>query len=208
MNQKYSMEFGPDVVLGKNVRVDANVLIGYPPSRKVEDQKTVIGENSYIRSGTIIYASTKIGASFESGHYVVVREENQIGDHVSVWNHSIIDYGCKIGNNIKIHNRVYLAQFTTIDDNVFVGPGVLTTNDKYIVLKNFPGPHIHQGVKVGAGSILLPGIHIGENSLIGSGSIVTKNIPEGVVAYGHPAQVQGTLKDFEHKTKEILGLSE
>ncbi len=189
-----SRSFGSHVVLGKDVQMDPDVLIGCLPSRQIANKETFIGDAAILRSGTVIYAGTRIGAKLATGHHVVIREENQIGDEVCIWSHSIIDYGCRIGNRVKLHNQVYLAQYTVVEDDVFIGPGVVTTNDKYIALKNFPGPHIHRGAKIGAGVILLPGIHVGAGSLIGSGSVVTRDIPEEVVAYGNPAQVRGALQ--------------
>lgn len=177
-------------VIGAGHRIDPGVLIGYLPGRKIELTPTVIGEGAVVRSGTVIYASVRIGDDLQTGHNVVIREQNEIGHHLSIWNNSAIDYGCVIGNNVRIHNNVYICQYTIIEDDVFVAPGVMMTNDLYPVnFDGLKGPIIKKGARIGANATLLPGVTIGEGALIGSGSVVTKDIPPGTIAYGAPARV-------------------
>lgn len=173
--------------------IDKTAIIGYKTSRKIKNHKLIIGKNAKIRSGTIIYEGSKIGNSLETGHNAVIREENIIGDHLSIWSNSVIDYGCKIGNNVKIHSNCYIAQFTNIEDDVFIAPGVMFANDRYPPSKNLIGPTIKRSARIGINSTLLPGVTIGEYALIGAGSVVTKDIPPRAIAYGNPAEVKKYL---------------
>ena len=84
--------------IGPNLRADDGVILGYVPGRGIANTDLEIGANAQIRAGTIIYGGTTIGDDFETGHNVVIREENRIGDHVSIWNNTVIDYGCVIGH--------------------------------------------------------------------------------------------------------------
>lgn len=184
----------PNVLLGKEVCIDDNVLLGCLPKRPLQDPRTLIGDRAVIRWGTVIYAGVAIGSDFETGHHVIVREENVIGNGVKIWGHSTIDYGCKIGDRVKIHNQVYVCQGTVIEEGVFLAPGVRLANDRY------PGhgsvwecPVIKRGAQIGMNVTLLPGVVIGEGALIGSGSVVTKDIPPYVIAYGSPARVLGKV---------------
>jgi acetyltransferase-like isoleucine patch superfamily enzyme len=185
--------------LGIGATIDEGVQLGYPPSRKV-DQTLTIGSGAHVRSGTIIYGGSSIGADMETGHNVIIREQNEIGDHFRIWNNAVIDYGCKIGNNVKIHNKVYLGQFTTVEDDVFMAPGVTCANDMHPGCPDssacMRGHTIKKGAQIGINCTILPRVVIGEHSVIGAGSVVTKNIPAGKVAYGNPAKVAGNIGDL------------
>ena len=119
----------PGVILGKNAVIDDGVKLGYRTGRRIADHTLRIGDGACIRSGTVIYGGTDIGNGLATGHNVTIREENQIGDNFNVWNCTTIDYGCKIGNNVKIHCNCYIAQFTVVEDNAFMAPGVTIAND-------------------------------------------------------------------------------
>jgi acetyltransferase-like isoleucine patch superfamily enzyme len=187
------------MTLGDGATVEAGVILNYTPSRSGNFILT-IGPEAYIRSGTIIYGGSCIGHNLETGHNVVIREENDIGDNFRIWNNSTIDYGCHIGNNVKIHNKVYVAQFTVIEDDVFLGPGVTLANDIHPgcpdALECMRGPHIKRGAQIGISACVLPRVIIGENAVIGAGSVVTKDIPARMVAYGNPARVIGKIEDI------------
>ena len=75
----------------------------------------MIGPARRLRSGTVLYAGSRIGERFQTGHHVVVREECEIGDDVSIWSNTVVDYGCRIGDRVKIHSNCYVAQFTEIE---------------------------------------------------------------------------------------------
>jgi acetyltransferase-like isoleucine patch superfamily enzyme len=179
--------------------IDDGVTLGYEPSRTV-DQFLVIGPGARIRQGTIIYRGSRIGSNLETGHNVLIREENIIGDNFRIWNNSVIDYGCRIGNNVKIHNKVYIGQFSIIEDDVFIAPGATFANDMHPGCPNshecMRGPHIKKGAQIGINTTLLPRVVIGERSLIGAGSVVTKDVPDGVVVYGNPARVVCNIGDL------------
>ena len=191
------------VRLGKRAIIDDGVILDYPPSRG-EDHLLIIGPNARIRCGTIIYGGNRIGSNLETGHNVIIREENVIGDNFRIWSNSIMDYGCRIGNNVKIHNQVYIAQFTFIEDDVFLAPGVTIANDIHPscpdALECMQGPHIKRGAQIGINCCLLPRVIIGECAVIGAGSVVTEDIPAGVVAYGNPAQVICKIEDLTCST--------
>lgn len=179
--------------------IDDGVRLGYVPSRG-DGHPLVIGDGARIRSGTVIYRGSRIGQNLETGHNVIIREENIIGDNLRIWSNSIIDYGCIIGNNVKIHNNVYVTQFTIIEDDVFLGPATTLANDIHPACPDavecMQGPRIKKGAQIGINCCVLPRVVIGEYAVIGAGSVVTKDIPPGMVAYGNPAQVVCKIGDL------------
>jgi len=181
--------------------IHPTAIIGYKAQREISDKKLFIGKGAKVHSNSVIYEGSSIGANFQAGHNVVIREENIIGDNFCLWSNSVIDYGCKIGNNVKIHCNCYVAQFTTIEDGVFMAPGVTIANDLHpgceLSKKCMRGPHIGSGAKIGVNVTILPFVKIGKNSLIGSGSVVTKDVPANSVVYGNPARVVKNVKDLK-----------
>lgn len=191
------LELSDTVVLEDGYQVDPGVTLGYLSGRRIANIILRIGPGARIRSGTVIYAGSTIGAGLETGHNVVVREENVIGDNLSIWNNSTIDYGCTIGDGVKIHCNVYVAQFTTLEDGVFLAPGVTIANDPHPVCGLcMRGPTIKRGARIGVNVTLLSHITIGEGTLIGAGSVVTNDIPAHSVAYGNPARLLKSVDEL------------
>lgn len=181
------------------VNADPGVEIGYPAAR-VADQELVLGTGARLRSGTILYAGSRIGDHFETGHHVVIREQCEIGDNVSVWSNTVIDYGCRIGSGVKIHTNCYVAQYTEIGPGAFLAPGVTIANDLYPgsaeSAELMSGPQIGAGAQLGVNVTVLPFVRIGEGCLVGAGSVVTRDLPPGTVAFGNPARVRGTVGEL------------
>ena len=177
-------------------QIDPGAILGYP-SPRVDRGDLVLGADARVRSGTVLYRGSVIGARLSTGHNVVVREQCEIGDDVSVWSNTVIDYGCRIGNRVKIHANCYVAQFTEIDDDAFLAPGVTIANDLYpgnsASAELMSGPSIGAGAQIGVNVTILPFVRIGAGSLIGAGAVVARDIPAGRIAYGHPATVRGEV---------------
>jgi acetyltransferase-like isoleucine patch superfamily enzyme len=198
-----------DVVIGPSLHADITAVIGYPPGRDSSDE-LVLGSGARLRSGTTLYLGTRIGDRLETGHNVVVREGCTIGDNVSIWSNTVVDYGCRIGNGVKIHSNCYVAQYTEIEDDAFLAPGVTIANDLYpgqpASARLMSGPLIGAGAQIGVNVTILPFVRIGERALIGAGAVVVSDIPPGCVAFGNPAAVRGKVADLtaiEERVKSV-----
>jgi len=173
-----------NVNLGAGTLAEDNVILG-----NQEDGAVAIGENSLIRSGSVIYSNVKIGKNFRTGHNVLIRENTEIGDDVLLGTNSVVDGNCKVGNNVSIQTNAYITAYTIIEDDVFLGPCSVTTNDKYMRYGvELKGPVIKKGAKIGANSTILPGIVVGEKAVVGSGAVVTKDVAAGAIVAGVPAR--------------------
>jgi acetyltransferase-like isoleucine patch superfamily enzyme len=188
----------PLVTLELPSTVDSLAVVGHLPGRTIERLHLQIGPHAVIRAFTIIYAGSSIGHHLETGHGAVIREQNQIGDHLNIWNNSTVDYGCVIGHRVKIHCNVYVSQFTTIEDEVFLAPGVMLANDPHPLCQtHLVGPTLRRGARIGMNATILPGIVVGAGALVGAGAVVTKDVPERAIVVGNPARVLASVDDID-----------
>ena len=185
-------------------QLDPRAVVGELPGRKIADLTLSIGPHAIIRSFSVIYAGSRIGAHLETGHGAVIREENRIGDDFSIWNNSTVDYGCVIGSRVRVHTGVYIAQFTVIEDDVFLAPGVMIANDRHPICRDcMRGPTIKRAARVGINATLLPEIVVGEAALVGAGAVVTRDVPARAVVVGNPARVIGTVDQLTHSRSHL-----
>lgn len=190
-----SVMWGGDYTLGPYV------VVGEPASGPNSEQApTMIGPGARIRSHTVIYAGNRIGSRFQTGHGVLIREENEIGDDVSIGSGSVIEHHVRIEDGVRLHSNVFLPEFSVLESECWIGPNVVLTNAKYPrsagVKAALCGPRIERRAKIGANSTLLPGVRVGEGALVGAGSVVTRDVPAGVVVAGNPARILKLLADL------------
>jgi acetyltransferase-like isoleucine patch superfamily enzyme len=193
-----------NVKIGKNPIIENFVIIGQPPRGESEGSlPTILGDDVILRSHTVIYSGNVIGNRFQTGHGVLLRECNQIGDDVKVGSNSVIEGYCKISNSVTVHSNCYLGEDTILEENVWVGPGCITLLTPHPRCKFKEecnkGPTIKKNAVIGAGVILLSGVTVGEGAMIGAGAIVSENIPPSSVAIGSPARPIKRIEDLECK---------
>jgi acetyltransferase-like isoleucine patch superfamily enzyme len=128
-------------------------------------------------------------------HFARVLADVVIGDHCSIGGGAEIGRGTLIGDHSRISANVFLPSNTVIGDHVFIGPGVVCTDDRYPRTLE-PGetyealpPCIGDYASIGAGAVLLPGVQIGKRARIAAGAIVTRDVPDEGMVRGEPARM-------------------
>ncbi len=157
--------------------------------------------NAKIHETAIVEKSAKVGDGTSVWHHAHVREGVEIGKNCIIGKNAYIDTGVKLGNNVKVQNNACVYSGTSVEDDVFIGPGVIFTNDlhprAFIWSEERKGYiEVQKGASVGAGAIVICGSKqkprlIGSYAMVGSGSIVTKDVPPHALVVGNPAKVIG-----------------
>src|ERR1041385_5573032 len=199
----------PGTILGEGVRVLEHAVVGKQPTlsprstAKREDlPPAVIGPGTIVSTGAIVFAGTTVGERVILGDQSCVRERVTIGDDVVVGRGSLVENDTTIGELTKIQADAYITAYSVLEDNVFIAPCVVTTNDNFMGRTErrhewIKGPTIRRGARVGGGAILCPGVEIGEEAFVGAGAVVTKDVAPRTVVVGNPARVLREVPEDE-----------
>lgn len=155
----------------------------------VEDMAILLEEND----DPLLYLAHEIGRNTTIWDDCNIYDTAVIGKGCSIGKGCEIGHKVVIGNNVRIGAMTFIPEGVTIEDDVFIAPGVKFSNDKYPPSdrKEWGKICVKKNAMIGMGSIILPGVTIGERAFIGAGSIVTKYVPAGEKWYGNPAHAHG-----------------
>ncbi len=140
---------------------------------------------------TEVQDDVEIGRGSRIGTFTLIHSGARIGAGVTIGSHSNI-CDAVIGDRVSIQTSCHVTRGVVIEDDVFLGPGVITLNDKLLGGPLAP-PRIEAGAKVGGGSVILPGVVVGAGAVVGAGSVVTKDVAPGAVVTGQPARLRALL---------------
>jgi acetyltransferase-like isoleucine patch superfamily enzyme len=199
----------PGTVLGEGVKVLEYAVVGKQPvlsprstAKREELPPAELADGSIVSTGATVFAGSKIGERVIVGDGACVRERCKIADDVVIGRGSLVENDTKIGARTKIQAHAYVTAYSTVEEDVFVAPCVVTSNDNFMGRTEkrhelVKGPTIRRGARIGAGAVLCPGIEIGEEAFVGAGAVVTKDVPPRTVVVGNPARVLRDVADDE-----------
>jgi len=154
------------------------------------------------------------------GHNVLIMHKDlvnlyacTVGDDTKIGAFVEVQKNACIGKRCKISSHTFVCEGVSIEDDVFVGHGVMFVNDKYpratsdgklqteadwVVIPTY----VRKGASIGSGAVILSGVVVGEKSIVGAGAVVTKDVPPGVIVAGVPARVIGKATDAHEETRK------
>ncbi len=155
----------------------------------------IIGARTLIGANAVIYTGSRIGKDVLINDLTSLREGCDIGDEVVIGRGVMILYNCQIGARSRIQDQAHIVGNMVIEEDVFIGMAVTTTNDNDVYLTRFglaptelKPPIVRRFAAIGAGATILPGIEIGEGAFVAAGAVVTHNVPAWTVVAGVPAR--------------------
>ncbi len=175
------------VVLGKRPRLSSR-------SAALGDAGALeLGERVTVCAGAVVLAGATVGEGAILGDQSFVRERSSVGAGSVIGRGSVVDNDVHVGSRVRVQTDVYLTAFTVVEDDVFLGPGAITTNDdtmgRHPPGSELRGAILRRACRIGGGAVLTPGVEIGEEAFVAAGAVVTADVPPRAVAIGIPARV-------------------
>jgi UDP-2-acetamido-3-amino-2,3-dideoxy-glucuronate N-acetyltransferase len=196
------------VIIGDDVVVQDGVILGKRPklaptsgSAPVGDDPLVIGDGAAICAQAIVFASARVGEGSIVGDQAFVRERSTIGAGSVVGRGSAVDNDVAIGDRVRIQTSVYITGFSVVEDDVFVGPCAMTTNDDTMNRHDdgyaLKGATLRRACRIGGGVVLTPGVEVGEEAFVAAGAVVTADVPSRGFVMGVPGRVVRQVGDAD-----------
>jgi UDP-2-acetamido-3-amino-2,3-dideoxy-glucuronate N-acetyltransferase len=200
-----SVELGGHVVIhagtviGPRARLQDCAVIGKPLALGAHSSASpdapppaVVGEEATIAAGAVVVAGARIGPGAFVGDQAHVRERAEIGEESAIGRASQVDFEVTIGARVRVQTGCYIAGRSVVEDEVFVAPGVVTTNDRHATRHGpdyeLEGVVLRRACRIGGGAVLLPGVEVGQEAFVAAGAVVTRDVPARAVVMGVPAR--------------------
>lgn len=158
-----------------------------------------IGAGARLGGHVVLHAGVEIGEGARIGDHAQIRERAEIGAGATIGSFASVDPDVHVGIGASVQTRCYLARGSTIEDDVFLGPGVTLANDdtmgRHPAGEPLRGPTLRRACRIGAGVTIRPGIEIGEEAFVAAGAVVVADVPVRAVVMGVPARVVREVPD-------------
>jgi acetyltransferase-like isoleucine patch superfamily enzyme len=202
----------PGTVLGEGCKILDYAVVGKQPTlsprstaKREELPPLELGAGTIVSTGAVVFAGSTVGERAIVGDQACVRERCTIGDDVVIGRASLVENDTSVGARTKIQANAYVTAYSLLEEDVFIAPCVVTTNDNFMGrtekrLELMKGPTIRRGARVGGGCVLVPGIEIGEEAFVAAGAVVIRDVPPRALVVGNPARQIREVPD-----EELLG---
>lgn len=200
-----AVEIGANVVIhsgtriGDRVAIEDGAVVGKPPrlgkrssAPTAPPSAALIGDDAAILAGSVVFAGVELGEGAIAGDHSHLRERSVIGAETVIGRGSAIDNDVRVGSRVRINTNCYLTAYSEVEDDVFVGPGVTTTND-HTMARHPPGEalrgvRLRRACRIGGGAVLCPGVEVGEEAFVAAGAVAVADVPARAVVMGVPAR--------------------
>jgi len=135
----------------------------------------------------------EVGPKTRIWAFAHVMKGASVGAGCNICDHAFLESGAKIGNRVTVKNNVLLWDKVTVEDEVFLGPNAVFTNDlnPRVAFKKKPEQFlptlVRRGASIGANATIVCGVTIGEQAFVGAGSVVLHDVPAHALVVGNPA---------------------
>jgi UDP-2-acetamido-3-amino-2,3-dideoxy-glucuronate N-acetyltransferase len=198
-----------DVVIGDGVVVQDGAILGKAPTLSPRSsmagaattEPLVIEEGAAVCAQAIVFAGSRIGRGTIIGDQAFVRERSVIGEGSVIGRGATIDCDVVVGARVRIQTQVYITAFSVIEDDVFIGPCAMSTNDDTMARRHphepMRGATLRRACRIGGGAVLVPGVEVGEEAFVAAGAVVTNDVPPRSLVMGVPARVVRQVPEDE-----------
>ena len=197
----------PGTRLGARVVVEDGAVLGKRP--RLRPGSSAVGtigdlevaDDATICCGAVVYAGASIAARAIVGDQAQVRERGVLGAGSLLGRGSTLDFDVVVGARVSVQTLVYITAGSIVEDDVFIGPGVVMTNDDTMGRRHpassLRGPTLRRACRVGGGVVLTPGVVVGEEAFIAAGAVVVRDVPDRSVVMGVPGRVVRQVSDAD-----------
>lgn len=155
----------------------------------------MIHESAYIHPQSLVEEGASIGAGTRVWAFAHILPEAIVGVDCNLCDHTFIENAVRIGDRVTIKSGVYLWDGIEVEDEVFIGPAAVFSNDRFPRSKRYPAQFakttLCRGCSIGANATVLPGVRVGRWAMVGAGSVVTRDVADHALVYGNPTTLQG-----------------
>ncbi|MBM4420041.1 MAG: N-acetyltransferase [Chloroflexi bacterium] len=162
-------------------------------------------EAPFVHGSAIVHERARVGRGTRVWAFAQIREDASVGAECNVGKGVYIGAGVVVGDRCKMENNASLFEGLTVENDVFVGPHVVFTNDRSPRATNPDGSlqtaadwtlgrtTVRRGASIGAGAVVLPDREIGRHALVAAGAVVTRDVPPHAVVIGNPGRIAGYI---------------